>query len=65
MHPMQTDLKIPVAKFIVPEWGIYLTPVWGCRNGLLAYVAWRAGTTTYNVGVNFISHSGTMNLATG
>ncbi len=36
----------PVAKFIVPEWGIYLTPPQGCFIGLPSYVAWWAGTTT-------------------
>jgi hypothetical protein len=41
-------------------------PTPGCRTGPPAYVAWRAGTTTY-AGVklvNSISQSGTMNLAT-
>jgi hypothetical protein len=38
----------PVAKFIVPDWGyiLSLTPALGCRTGLPAYAAWRAGTTT-------------------
>ncbi len=33
-----------VAKFIVPDWGLWLTPAKGCRTYPPAYVARRAGT---------------------
>jgi hypothetical protein len=39
----------PLAEFIDPEWGIYLTQL----SCLLSCVAWRAGTTTL-AGLNFI-----------
>ncbi len=42
-----------VGKFIVPYWGIQLTPAQGLDLQAPAYVAWRAGTTT-NAGVNLI-----------
>ncbi len=61
-----------VAKFIVPDWGILLTPAWGCRDGLTAYVvAWRAVTTNTEVlddnpmlVLTLSPQSGTMNWAT-
>jgi hypothetical protein len=33
---------LPVAKFLVPDWGSMAV---GCHTGTPAYVAWRAGTT--------------------
>ncbi len=59
----------PVAKFIVPEWGIKSILALGCRTGPPAYVAWRAGTTIlcrsqlyppsqgYEFGYRFYYHS--------
>ncbi len=55
----------PVAKFIVPDWGIQLTPVLGCRTGLPSYVAWRAGYENHVLESTLSLQSGTMNLATG
>jgi hypothetical protein len=57
-------LWYPVAKFIVPEWGILLTPANGCRASLLTYSMKSGGPGQQPyAGVNFISQSGTMNLA--
>ncbi len=57
----------PGAKFVDPDWGIQLTAAQGCRSGLPAYVAWRAGASSSRqpcAGVNFIPPpSVTMNLA--
>jgi hypothetical protein len=52
-----------VAKFIVPDWGDIVNS--GCRTGLPAYLAWRAGTTTICQSQLYPPGSGTMNLATG
>jgi hypothetical protein len=52
-----------VAKFIVPDWGLKLTPAQGCRTGPSGYIGWQANTTILYAGVNYIPHSGTMNLA--
>jgi hypothetical protein len=51
-------------NFIVPGWGIKLTPVQSCRSGPPAYIAWRRAVQQLYAGVNFIPQSGTMNLAT-
>jgi hypothetical protein len=43
-----------VAEFIVPDWGIKLTPAKGYRTGPHGYIGLQAGTTTLYAGVNFI-----------
>jgi hypothetical protein len=52
-----------VAKYLVPEWRI-VTPAYGFRTGLPAYVAWRAGTTIL-CWSQLYPPMVTMNLATG
>jgi len=46
-------IRSSVAKFIVLDGGIKLTPAWGCRTGLPGYIGWHSGTTTL-CRVNFI-----------
>ncbi len=58
LHPNHT-----VTKFIVPKWGMQLTPVQECRTGLPAYLAWWAGTTTLCHKSTLSPQSGTMNWA--
>ncbi len=43
VEPNHRIARKPVAKFLVPDWGIKPTLTWGFRTGL---PAWRAGTTT-------------------
>ncbi len=43
-HLSHVMCTVPVAKFTVFDWLIWLTSAQGCRTGLPAYVAWRAGT---------------------
>jgi hypothetical protein len=45
--------------------GDILIPALGCRTGLPAYVAWRAGSTTLCRSQLYPPQSGTMNLITG
>ncbi len=49
----------PVAKFVVPDWGIKSS----CRTGQPAYVAWQAGTTTLCKNQLYPPQSETMNWA--
>ncbi len=59
--------KNPVAKFIVPDWGIKLAPAQGCRTGPPAYVHLysRRGAGTQPMPESTLStKSGTMNLIT-
>jgi hypothetical protein len=60
-----SEILYPVAKFIVPDWadkvdsGINLS-----YTGPPGYIGWQAGTTTLSRSqLQYIPHSGTMNLA--
>jgi hypothetical protein len=48
------QLENSVAKFIVPEWGILLTPAYVCRTGLPAYICSQAGRYDTFARDNFI-----------
>ncbi len=48
--------QVPLAKLLVPDWGIKSTMAKGCRTDPPANVALRAGTTTFAI-VDFIPPS--------
>jgi hypothetical protein len=61
--PAASVETIPVAKFIVPDWGDKFNSGIGCRTGPPGFIGWRAGTATLCQSRLYPPQSGTMNLA--
>ncbi len=65
-HPFKrSDKKVlPVAVFLVPDWGMKPATASGCRTSPPSYIAWLASTTKRRHG-RLHSQSGTKNCASG